>query len=221
MRVNVRGASAVWAPFLLLVAVPAAGADDLRLAEAVKNRDGQAVRRLLEQQVDVNAPQPDGATALHWAVHWDDPATVELLIRAGAEVNAANDYGVTPLSLACTNGNAAIVDMLLKTGADPGAASPVTGETALMTAARTGIVEVVQALLDHRADVNASEVRHGQTALMWAAAEGHTEVGADTGRAWRGPGSAVEGGLHSAAVCCANRRSGARTIPAARRRQRQ
>ena len=176
MRVDVRGASAIWVPFLLLLAVPAAGADDLRLVEAVKNRDAQAVRRLLEQQVDVNTRQPDGATALHWAVHWDDPASVGLLIGAGAEVNAANDYGVTPLSLACTNGNAAVVDMLLKAGADPGAASPVTGETALMTAARTGIVEAVQALLDHGADVNARETLQGQTALMWAAAEGHTEA---------------------------------------------
>ena len=29
---------------------------------------------LLKQRVDVNAAQPDGATALHWAAHWDDVA---------------------------------------------------------------------------------------------------------------------------------------------------
>ena len=176
MRVKARSLAAVWVPFLLSVALPATGADDLRLVEAAKNRDSQAVRQLLEQQVNANTKQPDGATALHWAVHWDDLATMGLLIRAGADVNATNDYGVTPLSLGCTNGNAAIVDMLLQSGADPNSASPVTGEAVLMTAARTGIVEVVEALLDHRADVNAKELQHGQTALMWAAAEGHTGV---------------------------------------------
>ena len=175
MRVNA-GAPAGWVPLLLLAALPAAGADDPRLVDAVKSRDGQAVRQLLEQQVPVNARQPDGTSALHWAVHQDDLATVDLLIAAGADVRASSDYGVTPLSLACTNGNAAIVDRLLQSRADPNAASPVTGETVLMTAARTGIVEVVAALLNHGADVNAHEIGHGQTALMWAAAEGHTEV---------------------------------------------
>ena len=62
---------------------------------------------MLKQKGDVNAPQPDGATALHWATHWDDMETVELLLSAGATVNAKNDYGVTPLSLASENANLA------------------------------------------------------------------------------------------------------------------
>jgi ankyrin repeat protein len=71
------------------------------LAEAVKARDKEATRSLLQQRADVNAPRPDGSTALQWAAHWDDLETAELLIRAGAKVNAADDYGVTPLTLAC------------------------------------------------------------------------------------------------------------------------
>ncbi len=51
-------------------AVAAAG--DLRLIEAVKARNAEAVRSLLKERVDVNARQGDGATALHWAVHLDD-----------------------------------------------------------------------------------------------------------------------------------------------------
>ena len=122
MGIKVKGLGGWWMLPLLSVASLAATSSDLRLVEAVKNRDQEAVRSLLKEHADVNTSQADGATALHWAAHWDDLETAELLIRAGANVNAANDYGVAPLSLACTNGNAAMVEKLLKAGANPNAA---------------------------------------------------------------------------------------------------
>jgi len=137
--------------------------------------DRSSIRALLDRHGDVNAPQDDGTTALHWAVYQDDLEIAQLLVRAGANVKAANRYGMTPLSLACTNGNGAMVELLLKAGADPNAALP-GGETPLMTCARTGKLAAVQALLSHGADVKAKESRHGQTALMWAAADGNAEV---------------------------------------------
>src|SRR5262245_27661176 len=90
----------------------AAAAADLRLVNAVKLRDGESVRTLLKARVDVNAAQPDGVTALHWAAHWSDLETARLLIAAHANVNAADDYHVTPLSLACLNGDGAMVETL-------------------------------------------------------------------------------------------------------------
>ena len=122
---------------LLCVATVLAGARDVRLADAVQYRNTQVVLSLLRQHVDVNVPQADGATALHWAAHLEDVGTAELLIRAGANVNVRNDHGVTPLSLACTNGSAALIEALLKSGADPNGTVRV-GETPLMLAARTG-----------------------------------------------------------------------------------
>jgi ankyrin repeat protein len=152
-----------------------ATAADLRLLEAVKNRDRAAVDRLLKQRVDVNEPQPDGATALHWAVHWEDRETADRLIRAGANVNAANDLGVTPLLMACGSGNSAIAERLLAAGANAKAALE-SGETALMLASRTGSLAAVNALLAAGADVNARESTRGQTALMWAVAHRHAGV---------------------------------------------
>lgn len=151
-----------------------ASASDLQLLEAVRNQNREAVRALLKQQVDVNAPQGDGATALHWAAHRDDLETADLLIRARAKVNAATDLGVTPIALACANGSAAMVEKLLAAGANPNAVA--SGEPALMTAARTGSVGAVKALLARGADVNARDAVHGQTALMWAVAHNHAEV---------------------------------------------
>ena len=148
---------------------------DLRLIDAVKLQDAQAVGRLLDASVDVNATQADGATALHWAAYLDHLEMARLLVDAGADAGAANAHGVVPLSLACTNANPAMVDLLLAAGADAKAAVG-TGETVLMNCARTGSAEAVTALLAHGADVNAAESEEDQTALMWAVAQRHPAV---------------------------------------------
>src|SRR4051812_3471324 len=125
--------------------------DGAPLANAVQKMDRAAIRSLLERPTTVNASQPDGMTALHWAAYQDDLDLVDRLLRAGANVRATNRYGVTPLSLACTNGNVAMVERLLAAGGDANAALP-GGETVLMTAARTGKVGAVRALIARGAD---------------------------------------------------------------------
>jgi ankyrin repeat protein len=159
----------------VLPAFAVAARADQRLIEAVKNGDREAVRSLVKQGADVNAAEPDGATAIAWAAHRDDLEMAALLISAGADVNAANDYGVTPLSLACTNGSAVMVERLLKAGADPNAARP-SGETPVMTAAWTGNADAVRALVAGGADVKAKENWQGQDALMWAVSQRHAAV---------------------------------------------
>ena len=149
-------------------------AAETQIADAAEQNDFAKVRELLSQRADVNSKQPDGMTALHWAVQHDVPEIVQLLLAAGADSGIANRYGVTPLSLACMLGSASMVDQLLAAGADPNSALP-GGETPLMTASRTGLTGPVKSLLEKHVDVNAREHK-GQTALMWAAAEGHVEV---------------------------------------------
>lgn len=172
---------------LLALAGAGAAAQSPPLVDAIRAADVDAVNALLRQpRIDVNAAEPDGMTALHWAAHLDDSDAARLLLQAGADVNAANVFGVTPLRLAATNGSPAMLDVLLPAGADHEAAIG-EGETALMTVARTGNVEAIRRLLEHGAEVDAA-LQGGQTALMWAAAEGHAaaasaliEAGADVG----------------------------------------
>jgi ankyrin repeat protein len=167
-----------WSRALVIVALASAGIaaspGDGSLVAAVKARDWPAVNALLRRHADVNAPEGDGTTALHWAAHWDAPQIVDQLIAAGANVNARNEYGATVLSVACTNGNAAIVEKLVRAGADLEART--SGETAVMTAVRTGSLDAVRVLLAAGASRNAKDLRTEQTLLMTAAAEAHPEV---------------------------------------------
>ncbi|HXH24397.1 MAG TPA: ankyrin repeat domain-containing protein [Vicinamibacterales bacterium] len=157
---------------LVLVLADTCLAGPAPLVEAVRRGDAAAIRALVRQGVDVNVPEADGTTALHWAVQRNDLETVDLLLRSGANARAANRYGVTPIYLAALNGSAAAIRALVAAGADPDGAMP-DGETVLMTAARTGNAEAVELLIDAGADVDAREPKRGQTALMWAAAEGN------------------------------------------------
>ena len=173
--------SRAFVPVLLLaLAAPAraqngAAASDTRVADAAMKRETAAVRALVEQKADVNAPGKDGTPALHWVVRIDDVDTARLLLRAGANVKAANRYGVTPLFLACSNGNAAMIRVLLDAGADANGADP-TGETPLMTAAKVGTIDAVRLLLDRGAVVDARDPEFQQTALMMAVRENHPDV---------------------------------------------
>ena len=160
---------------LLPVATASVGAasSDVPLIEAAKSADAAAVRALLEQEPgSVTATEPDGTTALHYAVHRNDLDTVETLLAAGARVDAVTRYGVRPLTLAAENGDAAVVGRLLAAGADPNGSQP-GGETALMTAARTGDAETIRTLIAHGAGVAAREETRSQTPLMWAAVNGN------------------------------------------------
>jgi ankyrin repeat protein len=170
-----RCVSWLWLAALCSVATLGAAGKDAPVADAVERRDLPAVQSLLKGRADVNAPQSDGATALHWAAYLEDANTTALLIRAGAKADIPNHYGITPLALACSNGNAAVIQQLIKGGADPN--RPVrAGETPLMLAARTGSAEAVKVLLAAGAQVDARETWNGQTALMWAAAAGQGSV---------------------------------------------
>jgi ankyrin repeat protein len=145
------------------------------LIDAVRHGDVQQVRSQLKAGANVNQPEGDGATPLHWAAYRDSVDLVQLLLAAGASAQAANDLGVTPLHLAAANGNVATLRLLLDRQANANAAA-ASGVTPVMEAARNGRADAVRLLVAHGADVNARESARGQTALMWAVARHHAGI---------------------------------------------
>jgi ankyrin repeat protein len=157
---------------LFLGSSAAAQPTEPRLIEAVKAGDVAAVRALLDDGTDVQAAEPDGMTALHWAAHHDHEAIASLLLEAGGHVSTTTRYGLVPLSLAATNSSPRMLRVLLDAGADPNHTTG-EGETPLMTVARVGVVDAIDVLIEYGANVNAIEEWRGQTALMWAASQGN------------------------------------------------
>jgi len=160
------------AALVVAVTIFARGAGKSDVADAAMKGDKAAVRTLITQKADVNAPQVDGATALHWAIYRDDEELVDLLLRSGANVKAANRDGVTPLAMASLYGKPAMILKLLKAGAEAAEVGP-NGQTVLMLAARNGNPDAVKVLIEGGAKVNARESIRGTTALMWAAEQKH------------------------------------------------
>ena len=161
---------------VLMFGVASANAAPADVADAAMRGDRAAIRAAVARKADLNVPQVDGSTALHWAVERDDVEMVDLLIRGGARVTAKTREGVTPLQLAATNGSAAMIDRLLKAGAQVNEPLTAVRDTALMMAARTGTAAAIRVLLEAGADINAKETWGGTTSLMWAVSQGHAEA---------------------------------------------
>ncbi|BAH39355.1 MAG TPA: ankyrin repeat domain-containing protein [Gemmatimonas aurantiaca] len=141
------------------------------VADAVMRGDSARVRALIKQGMDVNASQPDGMSALHWAAQRGDLNAAQMLVYAGARVDAVTRNGnYTPLHLAARGGRASVIKVLLQNGASTTASTTSGGATALHFAAGHGDSASVAALLDKGAVVDVREAAWGQTPLMWAAA---------------------------------------------------
>ena len=167
----------VLAPLALALILVAWGPPpEAPVADAARAGDLEAVRLLLQRGADVNAPQGDGMTALHWAAEQDDLEMVSTLLFAGANtISTTRNGGYTALHLAARAGNADVMAALIDAGANVNARS-CSGATALHFAAGSADPKAVGVLLDRGMDPDPRESAYDQTPLMWAAAYDHVEV---------------------------------------------
>lgn len=128
------------------VSAPAASTPSAtQLFTAAGRGDAEAVQRLLDAGVDVNATDPDGWTALMFAAHRGDNEVVTLLLDAGAEVNTESQDGSTPLMAAALSGHLDVVEVLINAGANVSVTNKI-GVTALAIAQQDGHTEIAKLL---------------------------------------------------------------------------
>jgi ankyrin repeat protein len=137
------------------------------VADLIQAGNRKAALDRIRTGADVNAAQPDGTRAIHWAVYKVDYELIAALIAKKATTDVANQFGATPLAEAVKLADARMVRMLLDAGAGVNRADE-SGQTALMLAIKTGELPVVEMLVKAGANVNAVEQFQHQTPLMWA-----------------------------------------------------
>src|SRR6185369_15390012 len=99
---------------VLLSAATLRAAGPASIADAAMRGNRADVLSMIKQGADVNAPQGDGVTALHWAARHGDAEMIAALVASGANARAATSFGAfTPLHLAAERGAAPIVKALL------------------------------------------------------------------------------------------------------------
>ncbi|MEQ4576889.1 MAG: ankyrin repeat domain-containing protein, partial [Gammaproteobacteria bacterium] len=125
---------------------------------AATSGDADAVRRLIDLGLPVDAIDAQGCTALLRAAGGGHIAVVDLLLARGADPQHAANSGATPLSAAVSMRNAGIVAALLAAGAQIEHRLP-GGVTVLMLASALGLPDIVARLLAAGADVHASDAQ--------------------------------------------------------------
>jgi hypothetical protein len=87
------------------------------LRQAAQSGDTRRLEALLDEQIDVDARDSAGRTALMLAVIGGQAQAVDALLARGADPNAADSSGTTPLAAALAANHADIIAALRRAGA--------------------------------------------------------------------------------------------------------
>jgi len=145
------------------------------LRDAALNGQFETIEKLVGENINVNAADADGRTALMLASFNGHSGIVALLTNNGAVVDLVDGFGRTALHYASTGPFLPTVEFLLKKGADPNLVDSEEHFTPLMFAAAEGHIDVVQILLEYHADPAMKDI-DGDTAESFARQNGHEEV---------------------------------------------
>jgi uncharacterized protein len=129
--------------------------------KAIRLGDGRAVKAFLQGGMDPNVRDPDGRSALNFALENTDASMIEPLMQK-ADLVSIDGAGNTPVFMALKYGHQEIFDRLLATGADinsTGQSGVVGKQTLLQLAVQKRDARMVRALLEKGADPNRADDR--------------------------------------------------------------
>ena len=89
------------------------------LHRAVRNVDINECRHLVQNGIiDVNEPDLNGMTPLHYACFYANSVIIKFLVRAGANVNTQDNDGRTPVLILSYFMDSGCIEFLIQNGAD-------------------------------------------------------------------------------------------------------
>jgi ankyrin repeat protein len=146
----------------------------LLLAATVVDNE-EVVSQLILDDVNCNASDESGCTALHLAAMTNAGKVASLILQGGDVALDISDQRMrTPLHYAAQFGHVWLIELLCEAGANINYHNNIT-PTALFIASEQGKTGAVAALLKYKADVSISN-KDGLTPLEVAALNGHQEI---------------------------------------------
>ena len=139
------------------------------LMEAIMIGDVAEAQRIIENGANLEEMDPEGDTALHWAMIYRRESIVGMLLAAGASLLALGPSRSQALIIACSHNSMACIQACLAQGADINYVQPLTGKTPLMTIIRCyHPIATAEFLIARGAKASALDAK-GWNAAMWAA----------------------------------------------------
>jgi len=148
---------------------------DAEFRDAAMRGDKVVVSDMIERNVDVDAVDENGRTALQLAAFDGFDEVVQVLLKNGADPRRIDGMGRTALMFASTGPHVKAVDLLLQANSPIDAVDKDEQFTAIMFAAAEGQLEVVESLLRAGANPDLRDV-DSETALDFATSNGHEKV---------------------------------------------
>lgn len=172
-RISVLALPALAGALLIAQPVQAQYSPSFQFLKAVKDGDGDALVKLLQDHSTTLVNSQDltnGESALHLLIRKRNIVWIRYLIQQGANVNIADKRGVTPLVLATQLGYVEAVEELIKARARLDIAND-TGETPLIAAVHRRDFTMMRLLLKGGADPDRAD-SSGRTARDYALLDG-------------------------------------------------
>jgi len=156
---------------LLLTCIEDVNHPDDRNSLMITAQNGleDGTRLLLDKNVDTNAKDKSGSTALHHATKSGNEAIVKLLLSRGSDRNVKDKSGRTALQYTTKCRNKNIIKLLLDQQVQKNAKNQ-SGRTALHHAMKKGYEDIVRPLLGGGVDQKVKN-KSGRTALRHATKE--------------------------------------------------
>ncbi|KAJ5931664.1 hypothetical protein N7516_006153 [Penicillium verrucosum] len=143
------------------------------LSAACERGHLDAVKKLLDNDADLEIAGDNDHTPLHTAACSGHAEVLKLLLEKGAKIHNGSDGTKTPLYCACLNGHHQVVQMLLEW--EPELMATHEEWIPLFAASKGGFLDIVQLLIQKGADIGASN-SFRETSLYIACENGHIEV---------------------------------------------
>jgi len=144
-----------------------------RLMHAVKKRDVERVKLLVELGADIHARDRDGNTALYYAILCGHLEIFQFLCDKGAALDTSNEIGLTYLHYTSLLDTSDIAEILINKGVSLDSHKSRT--TALTLACENGRDKIVRLLCEAGAGLDLVGYR-GATGLHYASARGFSKI---------------------------------------------